>query len=90
MCSKKTIRTLYELIEEELYKEIYNSSKYKEISNRYNIQEELLKNCTREDEFEIYEQCVECNNELNWLYTEEAFLKGFSMAIQLFMDSLKK
>lgn len=90
MYNKKTIRKIYKLVQEELYKDIYNTSKYKEISNKYDIQEELLKNCIGEDDFEIYEKCVEYNSELSWLDTEEAFIKGFSMGIQLVIDSLKQ
>ena len=90
MNNKKSIRKLYELIQEELYEEIYDTNDYKEISNRLNIQEELLKNSIRKDEFKIYEECVKCNTEMNWLDTEESFVKGFTMGFQFFIDTFNK
>lgn len=83
------IRKLYKLVEEDVQKTIYCTDKYKEISNRRNIQEQLLEISVDESTFEVFEDYIDCENEMSILDVEESFVYGFSLAIRLMLDSLK-
>lgn len=89
MNNKKSIRKLYELVQEDISKEIITTRKYKEASSKSSKCGELLETSIGRSEFKIFEDFLDCESEILFLETEEAFVKGFSMAVQLFTESLK-
>lgn len=89
MKDKKSIRKLYSAIEEQFSKEFISLESYKEIAKRRNKKEDIVKNCVSEDDFEVIQEYIEVKNEMTSLEVEEAFIKGFSMAYQLFIDSIR-
>lgn len=89
MRDKKAIRRLYSSLEEEFSQEFISLESYKEIAARRNKKEDVLKNCVSQEDFELVQEFVEIKNEITSLEVEEAFIKGFSTACQLFIDSLR-
>lgn len=89
MKDKKAIRKLYSSLEEEFSQEFISLESYKEVAARRNEKEDVLKNCVSQEDFELVQEFVEIKNEITSLEVEEAFIKGFSTASQLFIDSLR-
>lgn len=89
MSDKKSIRDLYNYVQDELDEYIVNSSKYKEISKRYDEKENLLKKMIGKEEFAIFEDFVDIYTELIGLEAEENFVKGFSLANRYRDESIK-
>lgn len=89
MKNKKAVRKLYSSIEEEFSKEFVSLESYKEVAARRNKKEDVLKNSVSEEDFELIEEFVEIKNEITSLEVEEAFIKGFSIAYQLLIDSIR-
>lgn len=89
MSDKKSIRDLYNYVQDELDEIIVNSPKYKEISKRYNEKEDLLKKLIGKDEFTIFEDFVDIYTELIGLEAEENFVKGFSLANRYRDESMR-
>ena len=89
MNNRKSIRKLYELIDEDFGKELVATSKYNEILNRSIEFEKQLKHSVSSSEFKIFENFLECENEMRLFEQEEYFVKGFITAYQLLIDSLR-
>lgn len=89
MRDKKTIRDLYNYVQDELDEIIVNNPKYKEISKRYDEKENLLKKLIGKDEFEIFEDFVDIYTELIGLEAEENFVKGFLLANRYRDESIR-
>lgn len=89
MKDKKSVRKLYSSIEEEFSQEFISLESYKEVAKRRNKKEDVLKNCVSEEDFELIQEFIEIKNEITSLEVEEAFIKGFSMAYQLLIDSVR-
>lgn len=89
MLDKKTIRDLYNYMQDELDEYIVNSPKYKEISKRYDEKETLLKKMIGKEEFAIFEDFVDIYTELIGLEAEENFVKGFSLANRYRDESMR-
>lgn len=89
MSDKKSIRDLYNYVQDELDEYIVNSSKYKEISKRYDEKENLLKKMIGKEEVAIFEDFVDIYTELIGLEAEENFVKGFSLANRYRDESIK-
>ncbi len=89
MSDKKTIKDLYNYVQDELDEYIVNSSEYKEISKRYDEKENLLKKLLGKDEFAIFEDFVDIYTELIGLEAEESFIKGFSLANKYRDESIR-
>lgn len=86
---KKAIRELYKGIEEDLSVELTNNKKYKEIVNRRRNKEEVIRTDLSNSEFELIQEYIEIENEASAVEMEEAFVKGFSIAYLLLIDSLR-
>ena len=87
---KQTIRELYNLIQKKLSEEISSTDRYKEISGRCDIADEILKNSLTKEEYSLYEDIMNIYSELMDFETEEGFVKGFSMANELRDESIVK
>ena len=87
---KQTIRELYNLLQKNLNEEIISTDKYKEISGRCDIADEILKNSLTKEEYSLYEDVMNIYSELMDFETEEGFVKGFSMANELRDESIVK
>lgn len=89
MKDKKEIRKLYLSIEEEFNCELILLDSYKEIMSRINREEELLETCLNKNDYKLFENYMETENEITALIMEESFIKGFSVAYKLLIDSLR-
>ena len=89
MKDREEIRKLYLSIEEEFNCELILLDSYKEIINRVNREEELLETCLNKNDFKLFENYIETENEMTALIMEESFVKGFSVAYKLLIDSLR-
>lgn len=89
MKDKKEIRKLYLSIEEEFNCELILLDSYKEIMSRINREEELLETCLNKNDYKLFENYMETENEMTALIMEESFIKGFSVAYKLLIDSLR-
>lgn len=89
MKDKQEIRKLYLSIEEEFNHELTLLDSYKEISNRVNEKEKLLETCLNRNDYKLFEDYVETEIETTTLIMEESFIKGFSIAYKLLLDSLR-
>lgn len=87
---KQTIRELYNLLQKKLNEELINTDKYKEISGRCDIADEILKNSLTKEEYSLYEDVMNIYSELMDLETEEGFVEGFSIANKLRDESLER
>ena len=68
---KQTIKELYNLLQKKLNEELINTDKYKEISGRYDIADEILKNSLTKEEYSLYEDVMNIYSELMDFETEE-------------------
>ena len=89
MNNKKTIQKLYESLQENLGKITSSSDEYKSLSEKLFKQYDLLTISLNPTDSEILEKYIKTENELNAFEVSESFIQGFSLAIQLFIDSLK-
>ncbi len=89
MKDKKSIRELYLAVETKLNDELVLMDTYKEIVNRRNKKEELLESELTKNDFDQFQEYVDIESEMQGFQMEEAFVKGFSIAYQLFVDSFK-
>ncbi len=87
---KQTIRELYNILQKKLNEELINTDKYKEISGRCDIADEILKNSLTREEYSLYEDVMNIYSELMDLETEEGFVEGFSIANKLRDESLER
>ena len=65
MADKNTIRALFDYIQDDLDQELVNNPKYKEITNRCDEKEVLLKKSIGKDEFKVFEDFVDI---INWMF----------------------
>ncbi len=89
MKDREEIRKLYLSIEEEFNCELILLDSYKEIMSRVNKEEELLETCLNKNDYKMFENYMEIENEMTALIMEESFVKGFSVAYKLLIDSLR-
>lgn len=86
---KISIRELFATIDEDLSSEVIKKEKYKEAKNREYTKKAMLKSCLSEENLTLVEEYSEIKSELATIEIEEAFVKGFSIAYQLLIDSLR-
>ncbi len=89
MKNKKSIRELYLSVETQLNDNLVLMDSYKEIVNRRNEKEILLENQLTQNDFKLFQEYVDIESEMQGLEMEESFIRGFSIAYQLFVDSLQ-
>lgn len=90
MRDKEEIRKLYNLLQEELSKEIFETDRYKEILGRCDISEEIMRNSLTKDEYSVFEDFMDIYSELVDFEIEEGFIKGFSIANKFRDESLNR
>lgn len=89
MKNKKSIRGLYLSVETEINDDLVLINSYKEIVNHRNEKEEFLENQLTETNFKLFQEYVDIESEMQGLEMEETFIRGCSIAYQLFVDSLQ-
>ena len=86
----KTIKSLYNGDYTYIEKPIIKNSKYsKTLSKCTSLQEELTHLVDKET-FSLIDDVLDCLNELSAIDTEEAFIEGFSLAVNLLLEALSK
>ena len=89
MVDKKSVRELFKAIEEQFNIELVEVDKYKEVASRRRNKADLIGNSVSKQDFELIQEYLEIENEASSIEMEEAFVKGFSTAYQLLIDSLQ-
>lgn len=89
MVDKKSVRELFKAIEEQFNIELVEVDKYKEVVSRRRNKAELIENSVSKQDFDLIQEYLEIENEASSIEMEEAFVKGFSTAYQLLIDSLQ-
>ena len=90
MRDKEEIRKLYNLLQEDLSKEIFETDRYKEILGRCETSEEIMRNSLTKEEYSLYEDIINIYAELTDFENEESFIKGFSVANRFRDESIEK
>lgn len=88
MVDKKSVRELFKAIEEQFNFDLVELDKYKEVVNRRRDKSNLIENSVSKQDFDLIQEYLEIENEATSIEMEEAFVKGFSTAYQLLIDSL--
>lgn len=88
MVDKKSVRELFNAIEEQFNIDLVQLDKYKEIVSRRINKSNLIENSVSKQDFDLIQEYLEIENEATSIEMEEAFVKGFSTAYQLLIDSL--
>lgn len=88
MVDKKSVRELFKAIEEQFNFDLVELYRYKEVVNRRKYQSEIIENELSRQDFDLLQEYLEIENEVSSIEMEEAFVKGFSTAYQLLIDSL--
>lgn len=88
MVDKKSVRELFKAIEEQFNFDLVELDKYKEVVNRRRNKSDLIENSVSKQDFDLIQEYLEIENEASSIEMEEAFVKGFSTAYQLLIDSL--
>jgi len=86
---KVSIRELFKKIEENISSEVIENENYKEVKKREITEREMLESCLCREDLDLVEEYIEIQNEIATVEVEEAFVKGFSMAYQLLIDSIR-
>lgn len=89
MGNKKTIRKLYDYAEEDFNIELVQTSEYQKVFERVKKKSELLKNSLSEEDYELVQDYMGLEYELRTIETMQSFVKGFSMANQFLLESLR-
>ena len=88
MVDKKSVRELFNAIEEQFNIDLVQLDKYKEVVSRRRNKSNLIENSVSKQDFDLKQEYLEIENEASSIEMEEAFVKGFSTAYQLLIDSL--
>lgn len=88
MVDKKSVRELFKAIEEQFNFDIVELDRYKEVVNRRRNKSDLIENSVSKQDFDLIQEYLEIENEASSIEMEEAFVRGFSTAYQLLIDSL--
>lgn len=83
------IEKLYYLNEEEIFKRIGNSKQYRIDSKKAEEIEQVLRNCSCEDNQKQLSNCIDSHNEKAVTMMKETFKFAFSLANRLIIESLK-
>ena len=89
MDDRKSIRELFKDIEESFNFDLVEKANYKEAFARKKEKTKLLENCLSKENFDLFQEYIDKDNQLSSIEIEEAFVKGFSMAYKFLMDSLQ-
>lgn len=89
MDDKKSVRELFKGIEENFNFELTGNGRYQEAANRRRNKIDFIQGSISKHDFDLLQEYIEIVNEVSAIELEEAFVKGFSMAYKLIIDSLK-
>ena len=89
MGDKKSVRELFKAIEEQFDFELVEIDSYKEVVNRRKNKSNLIEKSFNKQDYDLIQEYFEIENEVSAIEREEAFVKGFSTAYQLLIDSLQ-
>ncbi len=89
MVDKKSVRELFKAIEESFNFELVENGRYKEATNRRKNKIDAIQNSVSKQDFDLLQEYIEIENEVSSIEMEEVFVKGFSVAMQLIVDSLQ-
>ena len=90
MMKNKTIRKVFLGIENELYKSIQNSEKYKKLREESKIHEEMLIETFDYDQERLFDEVWSMMGDSEAMYLEEGYIRGFKDANKLRDESLRK
>lgn len=85
----ESIRDLYKMVEDQFNAELIKTDAYKEACTRRRQKRELVETCLSKEEYAILQEYLDVYNEVASVEMEEAFVKGFTLANQLLIDSLR-
>ena len=85
----KTIRKVFLGIENELYKSIQNSEKYKKLREESKIHEEMLIETFDYDQERLFDEVWSMMGESEAMYLEAGYIRGFKDANKLRDESLR-
>lgn len=88
MVDKKSVRELFKAIEEQFNFDLVELDRYKEVVNRRRNKSDFIENSVSKQDFDLIQEYLEIENEASSIEMEEAFVRGFSTAYQLLIDSL--
>ena len=88
MVDKKSVRELFKAIEEQFNFDLVELDRYKEVVNRRRNKSDFIENSVSKQYFDLIQEYLEIENEASSIEIEEAFVRGFSTAYQLLIDSL--
>ena len=88
MVDKKSVRELFKALEEQFNFDLVELDRYKEVTRKKKKQSEIIENELSKQDFDLVQEYLELDNEVSSVEMEEAFVKGFSTAYQLLIDSL--
>ena len=83
------IENLYYLNEDEIFKKINKSAEYNLKSDKAEKIEEVLRNCSCEDNQKQLSNCIDAHNDKTIVMMKETFKYAFSLANKLIIESLK-
>lgn len=90
MMKNKTIRKVFLGIENELYKSIQNSEKYKKLREESKIHEEMLIETFDYDQERLFDEVWSMMGDSEAMYLEAGYIRGFKDANKLRDESLRK
>ena len=79
---------MFKAIEEQFNFDLVETDKYKDVVNRRRSKSNLIENSVSKQDFDLIQEYLEIENEASSIEMEEAFVRGFSTAYQLLIDSL--
>lgn len=89
MKEKSIIDEQYYLNENKIFEKIEQSKQYQLESKKAEEIEQLLKNCSSQDNQELITDCFNAHNDKSITMMRIAFKYGFSLANKLMIDSLR-
>lgn len=89
MDSNGELEKLYYLNENEIFKILKSSDEFVLKSDRAEKIEEVLRNCSCEDNQKQLTDCIDAHNDKTIIMMKETFKYAFSLATKLTIESLK-
>lgn len=90
MKNKNSIKIIYLNSEKELNNYIFSLNSYQNLVNQRAKVEKELEKLIDKNTYKIFDNYITIESEIEVLEMQEAFIKGFSVAYQLLIDSLNR
>ena len=88
MKNKETIKKIYLACEDDIYEYLQKSTEYMEAYKQREETGKKLEKSINKDVWKEYDDLLCAQNELEGIENEEAFIKGFKTAYDLYRDTL--